>query len=185
MTSPRRDASTLSLTDEALTLQAQRERLVASLHDRPEALKRPWLELTRLTEAWLRSALKRHLKPVGVPWRALLLGSFARREPALHSDLDLLLEVQEPEALSHPQLAEAVTALLDEARAMRLRLSHVVRSPGTPRRADARGLAQRRGAARRPASSTRSRGARARRPPLNARSIFFAPRIRAWRSPSA
>ena len=117
-------------------LRVTAERLVSarqSLLEEPCSRQRPLLspaDLSALTRAWLEALLLELFEPD--TWRQCVfyeLGSLARDELCLHSDIDLLIEVHDEDLLTGQPLLESITALMDAARSLRLKLKHVVRTP--------------------------------------------------------
>ena len=128
--------TTTDLHPEAIALHAAAQRLIASrqnLIDEPCSAQRPALspaELSELTRQWL-GALLETLFPPALHERCVFyeLGSLARDEICLHSDIDLLIEVHDEALLREQVLLDAITALMNAARTLRLKLKHVVRTP--------------------------------------------------------
>lgn len=116
------------LSTHAHALQTARQRLMQE----PCAYPDPHLDhhaLSTLTETWLSQEIAR-LFPEQTSQHMLVyaLGSLARRELCLHSDLDILIELHEPALITAPDFLTSITTLMDSARALKIRLKHVVRT---------------------------------------------------------
>lgn len=115
------------------TLITMRRELISNpgLHSNPTDLCR---QLTAHTQSWFVAQMQA-LIPEDMREALLVyaLGSFGREELCPHSDLDVLIEVHDERILNEPEFAASIAALMDAARALRLRLKHAVRTPAQHR----------------------------------------------------
>jgi [protein-PII] uridylyltransferase len=92
--------------------------------------------LAEMTDAWILG-LWRESAPLDLHERSTLyaLGGYGRRELAIGSDIDLLIEVADDDVLAHPELHDSIERLMSWCREAKSKLSHAVRTPAQGRAA--------------------------------------------------
>ncbi|AWV89819.1 bifunctional uridylyltransferase/uridylyl-removing protein GlnD [Bradymonas sediminis] len=91
-------------------------------------------QLAASTDAFLLEVWRGAATPAFFDATALLaVGSYGRREMALESDIDLVIEVGRPELLEDPEFHHAIERFMTWCRDARLKLGHAVRTPAQTR----------------------------------------------------
>lgn len=129
----------LSMSQNAQTLNdvylKARASIIATIDEGEDSLKVAQ-NLSEATDPWILGLWK-ECAPTAVHRRSTLyaLGGYGRKELTVGSDIDLLIEVADEEALAHPELHHSLERMMSWSREARIKLSHAVRTPAQGREA--------------------------------------------------
>lgn len=128
----------LTETPESITriiqnFRASRERWAAAALEGADSLEIA-AHLAASTDAFLLQLWRSAAPQTAFSATAMLaVGSYGRRELALESDIDLVIEVGRAELLDDPEFHDAIERFITWCRDARLKLSHAVRTPAQTR----------------------------------------------------